>query len=195
MRIIAGERKGMRLEAPPGRDVRPSSDMLRGAVMSILGGRFHGERLLDVCAGTGAMSLEFLSRGGAGAVAIERDPVALDVLRRNAHHTRLADRLDVQVGDAVAVLDRLGQRGEQFAFAYVDPPYDAGLYPPILQALARHRLIESGGRLLVESRRGLEDAWMVTGFRLVDRRRYGSTTLDLLQPCDTPADEQADGTP
>ncbi len=163
--------------------------------MSILGGQFYGQRLLDVCAGTGAMSLEFLSRGGAEAVAIERDPVALDVLRRNAQHTRLADRLDVQAGDAVAVLDRLGRGGERFAFAYVDPPYDAGLYEPILQQLMRHGLVEAGGRLLVESRRGLEDAWMVKGFCLVDRRRYGSTTLDLLKPCDLRDDAEADGAP
>jgi 16S rRNA (guanine(966)-N(2))-methyltransferase RsmD len=176
MRIIAGERKGMRLEAPVGTLVRPSSDKLRGAVMSQLGGFFDGERVLDVCAGTGAIALEFLSRGAGLAVALEQDPTALAALKHNAAHTRLADRLEVLPGDAVAGLGRLA--GRQFDYVYVDPPYDAGLHAPLLAALLRHDLLTPTAQVLVESRHGLTG---LDGWRVVLARRYGSSVLQRLE--------------
>lgn len=179
MRIIAGQRKGMRLEAPEGRSVRPSSDLLRGAVMSVLGGFFDGERVLDVCAGTGAMALEFLSRGCGSAVAIECDPAALAVLHRNASHTRFGDRLEIRSGDVAVELGCLA--GRTFDYVYVDPPYESGLYAKVLPLLQEHGLVAPGGQVLVESARGLDDGLLGAVWLRLSKRRYGAATLERLQ--------------
>jgi len=181
MRIIAGKAKGMRLQAPEGSDVRPSSDKLRGALMSQLGGFFDGESMLDVCAGTGAMALEFLSRGCGSAVAIEHNPAALTVLRRNAQHTRLADRLDVRAGSAEAQLLQLAKEGRRFDFIFVDPPWQSGLYEPILRLIRTHGLLAPAGQLIVESDKALApELWQPWWLELANRR-YGAAMLVRLE--------------
>lgn len=181
MRIIAGKAKGMRLQAPEGNDVRPSSDKLRGALMSQLGGFFDGESMLDVCAGTGAMALEFLSRGCGHAVAIEPDPAALTVLRRNAQHTRLADRLEVRAGPAQAQLLQLAKEGRRFDFIFVDPPWQSGLYAPILELIRMHGLLAPAGQLIVESDKALAPELWQPWWALLAERRYGAATLVRLE--------------
>ena len=168
----------MTLQAPPGPDVRPTSDKLRGAVMSMLGGFLSGERVLDVCAGTGAVALEWLSRGASTAVAIESDPVALEAMRANAKHVRLDSQLTVVPGDAIKQLTKLAADGQRFDLVYVDPPYDAGLYETILAALPD--VLNSGAQVFVESREGLTEAQRI-GWTQVTQRRYGGGWLDRLQ--------------
>ncbi len=180
MRIIAGQSKGMRLVAPEGREVRPTSDLMRGAIMSSLGGHFDGERVLDVCAGTGAIALEFLSRGCGSAVAIEADPAALAVLGRNAEHVRQNSKLRVMALDALKALRLLATEGQVFDFVYVDPPYDAGLAEPILQALLDGALLSPGALVLVETRKGIAGL-SEKGWHVLAERRYGSSVLLRLE--------------
>ena len=83
MRIVAGQWRGRRIEAPPGRDVRPTLDRVREAWMSILQKEIPGSRVLDLFAGSGALGLEALSRGASHVEFIESGAKALTVLRRN----------------------------------------------------------------------------------------------------------------
>jgi 16S rRNA (guanine(966)-N(2))-methyltransferase RsmD len=168
----------MKIQAPPGNDVRPTSDKLRGAVMSMLGGFLSGERVLDVCAGTGAVALEWLSRGASEATAMEADPVALESLRANAKHVRLDAQLTVLPGDVLLQLPKLVAAGRRFELVYVDPPYDAGLYAPILALLPA--LLAPGAQVFVESRTGLPEELRV-GWTHLTQRRYGGGWLDRLQ--------------
>ena len=177
MRIIAGSRKGTRLQAPPGEAVRPTSDKLRGALMSMLGGMLPGGEVLDLCAGTGAVALECLSRGATRAVVVENDAIALSMLRHNAHHTRLDGQLEILAQDVVVALQRLAKAGRQFDIVYFDPPYDSELYAPVLAALPA--VLADGADVFVESRHGLEEP-LLAGWTSVLRRRYGGGWLDRL---------------
>jgi 16S rRNA (guanine966-N2)-methyltransferase len=186
MRIIAGTRKGMRLQAPPGQAVRPTSDLVRGAAMSQLGGFFEGGRVLDLCAGTGAVALEWLSRGCATAVCVERDPQVAQWLHGNVRHTRLEAVVEVRVGDVGRELQALAARGDRFDLVWFDPPYDAGLHATVLAQLAALPLIAEGGEVLVESRSGLEPMWLQGKWQVLSSRRYGACTLDRLRREDQP---------
>ncbi|MSP90711.1 MAG: 16S rRNA (guanine(966)-N(2))-methyltransferase RsmD [Myxococcales bacterium] len=186
MRIIAGTARATQLRCPPGDAVRPTSDFVRGVVVSMLGGQFDGRRVLDVCAGTGAVALECLSRGAVAAVAIESAPDALVALKWNAQRTRLADRLRVLDTDAVTALDRLGKeraagRLEPFDLVYVDPPYRSGLHAVVLARLLRHGLVRPSGDVVVESEGGLPTE-ALAGWTHLDRRTRGAATLDRLEP-------------
>ena len=101
MRIIAGSRKGHKIQAPRGLDTRPTSDRVRENVFNILG-PLEGATVLDLYAGSGAMGLEALSRGAARAVFVERDGDAARAIERNLDKLRLSATILRQ--DAVRAL-------------------------------------------------------------------------------------------
>jgi 16S rRNA (guanine966-N2)-methyltransferase len=173
-RIIAGTARGRQLVAPRGLDTRPTSDKVRGAVMNILGQLFDGGEVLDLYAGTGALALEALSRGCARAVCVERDPRALDALRRNAEACGLSERVEVVRAELPAGLARLGRGG--FALAFADPPYAEGPEAVLAQLGG---LLGAGARAVAEHDARRPPADRYGALALEDRRAYGGTGISI----------------
>lgn len=123
LRIVAGEWGGRRIQAPSGREVRPTTDRVREAWMSALHPALPGARVLDLFAGSGALGLECLSRGAREVVFVERSRPVVAVLRRNIETLGAASRCRVVTGDALVELARLDGR---FDLALADPPYASG---------------------------------------------------------------------
>src|SRR6266568_6017462 len=124
MRIIGGTAGKRLLKAPKGYDLRPTPDLVRQAVFNSLGERVIGARVLELFAGTGALSLECLSRAAALAVCVEKSNRHADFLRLNFARLRLdASRLEVRVQDAFTALTQLAAAGQQFNLILADPPY------------------------------------------------------------------------
>lgn len=172
MRVVAGELRGRRLAAPAGREVRPTSDRVREALFSILGG-VEGAVVLDLYCGTGALAIEALSRGAERATLTDTD---VRGARRNVEALGLAERTRIVRGDALAFL-----RGtdERFDLILCDPPYRlaAGLGPELDQLLPAR--LRPGGRIVAESsaREPLELA-----LEPLRERRYGDTLLRVYAP-------------
>jgi len=186
MRVIGGRLGGRRLRAVP-RGVRPTSDRVREALFSILGSdAVEGARVLDVCAGSGALGLEALSRGATEVVAIDRSGAAQRTIRENATDLGVADCVRVLGGDARKVLPRLGRSGERFDLVFFDPPYDAGLEASVLECLTEGALLAVDARVVVEGakRHSLPPA---PGLVAEDERVYGDTVLYFLRRRDAPA--------
>ena len=124
MRITGGKVARRILKAPQGLDVRPTPDLVKQAVFNSLGARVIDARILDLFAGTGALSLECLSRGAASVVCVEKSHRHAEVLRQNL---RIADfppeSAQVRVQDVFAVLPQLAMAGEKFDLVLADPPY------------------------------------------------------------------------
>lgn len=146
MRIIGGTHKGRRLSTPRWEGLRPTSGRLRETLFAVLGSRVEGARVLDACAGTGAVGLEALSRGAAHAVLVDRDPRAVALIRRNAAACGLADRCTVRRADLPAAFRRLPLAA--FDLILLDPPYGAPDVGPMLAASAVH--LGPEGRLVIE---------------------------------------------
>jgi len=124
MRIIGGKAGGRLLKVPKGLDVRPTPDLVRQAVFNSLGARVDGARVLELFAGTGALSLECLSRGAAHAVCVERSNRHAEFLRQNFANVRLdAAQIEVRVQDAFTALAQLASASRQFDLILADPPY------------------------------------------------------------------------
>ena len=121
MRIVSGEFGGRRLVPPTDARVRPTSDRVREAWMSILAAALPGARVLDLYAGSGALGLEALSRGAATADFVELGRASLTALARNVEALGVADRVRIHRGDALRFAERLGPGTYDLAFA--DPPY------------------------------------------------------------------------
>lgn len=186
MRISGGAQRGRRLRSPRGRETRPTSALLRQAVLNVLAAQIPDARVLDLFAGTGAVGLEALSRGAAHVTFVEREPHALASLRQNLASLGLADRASVMGGDVEACLPRLAEAGARFDVIFADPPYQSELSGRCIEVLAPGHLLRENALLIVQAfhktllpeRAGvLSQRW---------RRRYGESSLSLYtrgSPC------------
>jgi 16S rRNA (guanine966-N2)-methyltransferase len=166
MRIVAGQWRGRKIEAPPGQAVRPTLDRVREAWMSILQGRIPGSRVLDLFAGSGALGLECLSRGAVSADFVEKDARTLACLTRNVATLGAGDSATVHRTDAFRFAESLGETAYDLAFA--DPPY-AGGAAERLAALWLERPFSSILSVEHDARNPLPGA--------SDTRRYGTSAI------------------
>lgn len=184
MRIVSGMHRGRRLVAPPGDTTRPTTDRVREALMSALASRledgFAGITVLDLFAGSGALGLEALSRGASGVTFVERDTLALKALRANIASLGEQSATRVVAGEAGAALRRGALRGAPFALLLLDPPYrlDASVVGGLLLDAARRGVLSQGAIVTLEHDAGIEPVWP-DGYELLDRKRYGSTAIDI----------------
>ncbi|MBI3128786.1 MAG: 16S rRNA (guanine(966)-N(2))-methyltransferase RsmD [Candidatus Tectomicrobia bacterium] len=180
MRIIGGRARGRRLASPRGETVRPTGDRVREALFNIWGQNLEGVRLLDVCAGSGAISLEALSRGAAEAVALEVDPGLCRRLEEEAGRLGLSAGLKVVRGDARRELARLRQSGAPpFDLAFVDPPWrETALRRELADLLFEPSALCR--EAAVEVPRG-EEFMAPAGAELIRQSRYGDTRLCFLR--------------
>jgi 16S rRNA (guanine966-N2)-methyltransferase len=124
MRITGGKAARHILKAPRGLDVRPTPDLVKQAVFNSLGQRVVGARVLELFAGTGALSLDSLSRGAVSALCVEKSFRHAKVLRANALDAGFSPQvLQVRVQDVFHVLAQLAPGGPQFDLILADPPY------------------------------------------------------------------------
>ena len=124
MRITGGRAARRLLKVPKGFGVRPTPDLVKQAVFNSLGPRVAGARVLELFAGTGALSLESLSRGAASALCVEKSSRHAAVLRQNVEAAGLSpEALQLRVQDVFTVLAQLAATGAQFDLVLADPPY------------------------------------------------------------------------
>jgi 16S rRNA (guanine966-N2)-methyltransferase len=172
VRVIAGELGGQRLLAPRGWKVRPTSDRVREAIFSALGDRVADARVLDLYCGTGALAIEALSRGAEHAVLVDRDTrPALG----NVEHLGLRGRAELVRADVGRWLSSAG--AARFDLVFVDAPYR--LADRVGQELNTHlpRLLEEGGRAIVES--GAGSPLRIDSLERLRQRRYGAADVSF----------------
>ncbi len=155
MRVIAGQFKGRRLKTLEGPAVRPTSDRMRETVFNILAPRIEDARFVDLCAGSGAMGIEALSRGAAHVTFVEASRKAALIISENLRHCGIRENYTFVARDALTALKHFARGQQQFDIFYFDPPYDSGLYSPVLWQIARGNLLTEEGVLIVEHRRQL----------------------------------------
>lgn len=154
MRIIGGSAAGTILKAPKGFDVRPTPDLVRQAIFNSLGARVQGATILEIFGGTGALSLESLSRGAVSAVCVEKSSRHAQYIRQNLAVARLPDSaLELRTQDAFAALAQLAAASQQFDLILADPPFgeknvnrrSTSLSQKLLDDVSLPHLLKSGG--------------------------------------------------
>ena len=124
MRITGGQAARRILKVPKGLSVRPTPDLVKQAVFNSLGSRVADARVLELFAGTGALSLECLSRGAASALCVEKSARHAEILRQNSESAGFStEHLQVRVQDVFAAISQLAEAGPQFNLILADPPY------------------------------------------------------------------------
>lgn len=174
MRVITGEARGRKLAAPAGQDTRPTTDLVKEAVFSVIQFEVEGAHVLDLFAGTGQMGIEALSRGAASAVFVDSARQAAAVIKQNVETCGFADRSRAYLMDANTYLSACA---ETFDLAFVDPPYQKGLAEVLLPLVAKH--MAAGGVILCETQRGEQLPETAGTYRLHKQYRYGKTLVHL----------------
>lgn len=179
LRIIAGEWRGRVIDAPLSRDTRPTADRTRETLFSMLTSRMGGftdRRVADICAGSGALGLEALSRGASAALFVERDAAALAVIRGNIAKLGCAARATVAPHDAGA----LPQQSAPFDLVMIDPPYAMADTGRILGLLSERGWVDANSWVALETGSSVTpDAPAMT---VETVRKVGKAWLHLMQP-------------
>ena len=123
MRIISGTARSRQIATPEGKDTRPTLDRVRENLFNILQNRIYSSYVLDLFAGSGALSLEALSRGASFAIMCDIDRKANRVEKLNVERLGFSDRTEIYCCDWRTALKNLKSRGMKFDLVFLDPPY------------------------------------------------------------------------
>ncbi|TLD68495.1 16S rRNA (guanine(966)-N(2))-methyltransferase RsmD [Phragmitibacter flavus] len=196
MRIISGSAGGIPIKVPP-LVARPTTDRVREALFSMLGGSCEDLKVLDLFAGSGALGLEALSRGAKEARFVEQHGGAAGIISENLLKTRLQGG-QVMKAEVFATLRRLAQEGSTFDLVFADPPYaklpgEVNLAETLLANEDLRSLLAGGGSFVLECMATKKPLAGIEHWQVVRDRVYGSTrililTLHLILPTATDPD-------
>ncbi|MCH5184778.1 MAG: 16S rRNA (guanine(966)-N(2))-methyltransferase RsmD [Oscillospiraceae bacterium] len=175
MRIIAGSRRGCKLTEFEGEDIRPTSDRVKEALFNIISDFVPDARVLDLFAGSGALSLEALSRGAACAVLVDSDKNSIKVIKENTAKTSFeakAEIINARAGDYIK------KCAEKFDLVFLDPPYNKGFIRSSIELLLEYDRLEDGAAVIAETD-SVEEEYSFDRLELYRRRRYGRTFITV----------------
>ncbi len=174
LRIVGGEFKGRRIFCPSGRNVRPTSDRVREALFSILGGDLSGTVVADLYAGSGAFGLEALSRGAEKAFFVESDRKVVKVIRNNIRDLKVDNKcvvFNAVLPPAVTMLDK------NIDIVFMDPPYaDSEGWVECVRKLFYGEYIKKDGVLVAERSKNAGIP-VIEGIAVERVKEYGDTVL------------------
>lgn len=188
MRITGGDAARRILKVPKGLDVRPTPDKVKQAVFNSLGTRVEGARVLELFAGSGALSLECLSRGAASVLCIEKSHRHAEFIRSNATSSGFGGILETRTQDVFPAMNQLAEAGRQFDLILADPPYGEknvnrrsnSFAQQLLDDKNLPKLLATGGRFMLghTKRDTLE---LVVPWVEVKMLKHGDTVMRFLE--------------
>ena len=188
MRITGGNSARRILKVPKGLDVRPTPDLVKQAVFNSLGERVVGAKVLELFAGSGALSLECLSRGAASVMCVEKSHRHAEFIRSNAVAAGYGEILETRTQDVFPAMRQLAESGRQFDLILADPPYgeknvnrrSESFAQQLLDDVNLPKLLAPGGRLVLgHSKRDTLE--FVAPWTEVKTLKHGDTLMRFLE--------------
>ena len=179
MRIIAGKAKGHRLKMAKGLPARPTTELVRGAIFSILESLTDNwEQVLDLYAGSGALGLEALSRGAGWADFVEQDPQCCTIIKDNLNITGFSAQGRVYCSKVKKALTFLNKK---YDVVFMDPPYSETTLDDLLTEVASSPLLTTGSIVVVPHTSRFSSRPSYSGLSLIKERRHGDTSVSIYQ--------------
>ncbi len=179
MRIIGGQAKGRRIFVPKSH-IRPTSDMIKGALFDILL-PMEGKTFLDLFAGTGNIGLEAISRGAVRVVFVEVNRSLFGTIKKNLNVCGFNNKYEIISASVKDSIKLLNQKKERFDVIFADPPYERGFVRETLYLLSNGSLISEDGIIVVQHSYREEPDWNTDEFVLMDQKRYSDTILSFFK--------------
>jgi 16S rRNA (guanine966-N2)-methyltransferase len=181
MRVIAGERKGHRLKAVPGKNTRPTTDKVKESVFNMIGPHFDEGLGLDLFAGSGGLGIEGLSRGLEKVFFVDQDKKAIETIRENLSICRFEDKSEVYRNDWKRALKAIIARGQRFKVIWLDPPYKKQVYISILEEISEHQMLEKTGCIVCEHAVEVQLPDVVGSMKRMKYVEYGMIAISIYQ--------------
>ena len=174
MRIIAGSKKGHKLFEFEGQKIRPTTDRVKESIFNLIQEYMFKSSVLDLFAGSGALSFEALSRGADLAVCVDVDADSIAVIKRNASALGFLN-LEILNKDAMKFLEAADR---QFSVIFLDPPYNKGLIGPVISKIVEKNLLSEDGIIVLESDFSDEHSDF-EGLSIIKQRKYGRSYVTI----------------
>jgi len=179
MRVIAGKAKGHRLKVPKGTITRPATDLVRGAIFSILETTTSDwTQVLDLFSGSGALGIEALSRGAGWVDFVDREPRCCDIIKQNLEKTKLGAQAHIyccSVSKALSFLDK------EYNIILMDPPYSNSSIGNVIAQLATSKLVGANSIVVITHSPHLSLNSTYAPLKLIKERRHGDSCIAIYQ--------------
>ena len=179
MRIIAGTLRGLVLYEFDAENIRPTLDRAREGIFNKIQFQIKDSQVLDLFAGTGAISLEFLSRGASKVISCDNDKRSIELINKNFRKAKMIPNL--MIGDYLDVLKKL--KGNKFDLIFLDPPFATDYGMKAVENIIENNLLNEDGLIIFEhSSTNTFD--YPTNLSVYDSKKYGYITVDYLRYSD-----------
>ena len=177
MRIISGKARGTKLYTLEGENTRPTLDRVKESIFNIIQNEIEGATVLDLFAGSGAIGLEFLSRGAEKVVLCDKSKEAINIIKKNVDKTHSQENVKIYNTDFEDCLEKI--KNNQFDIIYLDPPYATEYIKKSLEKIINLNLAKEESLIIIETDdepRILQEIENID-VKIVDKRKYGRATI------------------
>ncbi|MBI1300720.1 MAG: 16S rRNA (guanine(966)-N(2))-methyltransferase RsmD [Alphaproteobacteria bacterium] len=177
MKIVAGAFGGRKLVVPKNRDIRPTSDKIRGAIFNMLASRdaIESANVLDAFCGTGALGLEALSRGATRCTFMDKSIESLNLAKENVRVLGVENQCNFLLTDAT----KMKSTDKQFDLVFIDPPYFQNLVTFALENFASQNILTENAWCVCETEKRAEIC--IESFEIDHEKVHGDTKITLLK--------------
>ena len=149
MRIISGKARGTKLYTLDGTATRPTLDRVKESLFNIIQNDIEDSTVLDLFSGSGAIGLEFLSRGAKRAVLCDSSKDAIKIIKQNVQKTHFEEKVEVYNMEFTKLVERL--QNQKFDIIYIDPPYATDFIKISLEKIIEYELVNENTKIIVET--------------------------------------------
>lgn len=181
MRIISGKARGTKLYTLDGTATRPTLDRVKESLFNIIQNDIEDSTVLDLFSGSGAIGLEFLSRGAKRAVLCDSSKDAIKIIKQNVQKTHFEEKVEVYNMEFTKLVEIL--QNQKFDIIYIDPPYATDFIKISLEKIIEYKLVNENTKIIVET----DDETRILNqiekmdVEITDKRKYGRATIIFLK--------------
>ena len=181
MRIISGKARGTKLYTLDGTATRPTLDRVKESLFNIIQNDIEDSTVLDLFSGSGAIGLEFLSRGAKRAVLCDNSKDAIKIIKQNVQKTHFEEIAEIYNMEFTKLVERL--QNQKFDIIYIDPPYATDFIKISLEKIIEYELVNENTKIIVET----DDETRILNqiekmdVEITDKRKYGRATIIFLK--------------
>jgi 16S rRNA (guanine(966)-N(2))-methyltransferase RsmD len=175
MRVISGIRRGHKLLEFQGYDVRPTTDRVKESIFNLIQIYIPQAKVLDMFAGSGALSFEAVSRGADYALLLDSDSRSVELIKRNIAGLKFEGMCEVI---KTSCFDYICRCNEQFDVIFLDPPYNKGFIEPALRGIIENNILSDDGIVVLESD-NTDFSSDADGLEIIKQKRYGRTFVTV----------------
>ena len=181
MRIISGKARGTKLYTLEGITTRPTLDRVKESIFNIIQSDIEDSIVLDLFSGSGAIGLEFLSRGAKRAVLCDNSKDAIKIIKQNVQKTHFEEIAEIYNMEFTKLVERL--QYQKFDIIYIDPPYATDFIKISIEKIIEYKLVNENTKIIVET----DDETRILNqiekmdVEITDKRKYGRATIIFLK--------------